>query len=176
MIEFSGVERGRTMWRCKCDCGKEKMVMRWNLQTKATRSCGCLLEEAKHWKKPWKNHSYTPGLKIKVLNQYTQNCRVTGRKWEISDDVFYKLIASPCDYCGTSNSNTARRRGHYFSYNGLDRVDDSKGYTEDNVVPCCRTCNFAKRGLSRDVFVAHLKKAGLHMLQKEEFGGYGLPV
>jgi len=35
-----------------------------------------------------------------------------------------------------------------FWYNGLDRVDSSKHYTLDNVVPCCTVCNRAKSNLT----------------------------
>ena len=35
----------------------------------------------------------------------------------------------------------------YF-YNGIDRVDNSKGYTMDNVVSCCRICNVAKQKMT----------------------------
>ena len=30
-----------TTWNCKCDCGAEINVMRHNLRSGATRSCGC---------------------------------------------------------------------------------------------------------------------------------------
>lgn len=32
-------------WRCKCDCGKETVVISVNLLHGATRSCGCLRKE-----------------------------------------------------------------------------------------------------------------------------------
>ena len=40
-----------------------------------------------------------------------------------------------CNYCGGPLSPT----GH-----GLDKMDPYKGYTLDNVVPCCYTCNMIK--------------------------------
>jgi len=35
----------RTMWRCRCDCGREVSVYKNNLMTGHTRSCGCLRSE-----------------------------------------------------------------------------------------------------------------------------------
>lgn len=32
-------------WRCRCDCGKETIVMGGNLKTGQTQSCGCLQRE-----------------------------------------------------------------------------------------------------------------------------------
>lgn len=35
----------RTMWRCKCDCGKETIVWAYSLTSGRTESCGCLHKE-----------------------------------------------------------------------------------------------------------------------------------
>lgn len=45
------------------------------------------------------------------------------------------LEANSCEYCGGPLPIT----GH-----GLDRVDSNGGYTLDNVVPCCYSCNMTK--------------------------------
>lgn len=36
---------GRSMWFCKCDCGKECIVRGKSLRNRHTRSCGCLAKE-----------------------------------------------------------------------------------------------------------------------------------
>ena len=36
---------GKVMWRCKCDCGKETVVISSRLYTGKTKSCGCLIKE-----------------------------------------------------------------------------------------------------------------------------------
>lgn len=41
-----------------------------------------------------------------------------------------------------------------YTYNGIDRVDNNKGYTITNSVPCCKDCNFAKRDMTHDEFIA----------------------
>lgn len=40
---------GKTRWRCRCDCGNEKVVSGVLLVAGHTRSCGCLLE--KHYRR-----------------------------------------------------------------------------------------------------------------------------
>jgi len=37
-------------------------------------------------------------------------------------------------------------------YNGIDRIDNTKDYTLDNCVPCCKNCNYAKRTLTQHDF------------------------
>ena len=75
---------------------------------------------------------------------------------------FYSLSIRDCHYCGRSSYNSnyankalgdkrsslhAKQTGDYY-YNGLDRLDPSKGHLLNNVVACCRICNFAKSNLS----------------------------
>ena len=45
------------------------------------------------------------------------------------------------------------RNGDY-TYNGIDRVDNEKGYVHGNVEACCGTCNFLKGNLSLAEFHA----------------------
>jgi hypothetical protein len=42
--------------------------------------------------------------------------------------------------------------------NGLDRQDISKGYTIENVLPCCSTCNMMKAFYNKDNFIKQMKK------------------
>lgn len=43
VVEFVGKDKfNNALWRCKCDCGKEKVVSRRNLISGNTSSCGCL--------------------------------------------------------------------------------------------------------------------------------------
>lgn len=44
-VKFSKVERGRTYWECKCDCGNTCFVELSKLTSGHTKSCGCLKNE-----------------------------------------------------------------------------------------------------------------------------------
>lgn len=41
VLEFSGIDKQRSLYRCKCDCGKETIVQAHRLRQKITTSCGC---------------------------------------------------------------------------------------------------------------------------------------
>lgn len=43
--EYVGSENKRSMWLCKCDCGKEKIISSKNILTNNVRSCGCLKDK-----------------------------------------------------------------------------------------------------------------------------------
>ena len=46
VISKSKIKRkGRTLWKCKCKCGRIKCVMGKNLLNGNTKSCGCLQRE-----------------------------------------------------------------------------------------------------------------------------------
>lgn len=53
----------------------------------------------------------------------------------VNYDDFVALAIKPCYYCGVYQSSTC---------NGVDRIDNNKGYISTNVVPCCTMCNMMK--------------------------------
>lgn len=41
---------------------------------------------------------------------------------------------------------------------GLDRIDSKKGYTLENILPCCTRCNIIKHTASIDEFFSHIER------------------
>jgi len=75
------------------------------------------------------------------------------------------MLGQDCRYCGSPPASLVKARGKHqedFWYNGVDRVDNSLGYTSGNCVACCATCNLMKRGMSVTDFVSHAKKITEH--------------
>jgi len=52
-------------------------------------------------------------------------------------------------------------------YNGIDRVDNSRGYESGNVVSCCGVCNMLKHVLSKEEFLARIEKIYKNSIQKD---------
>lgn len=165
-IEFRKTPRGSNvpMVRCRCECGAEKTASLWDIKAGKTKTCGL-------------NHPHYDDRTLPAFNQiYTHSYKGTAIKkgvvFEITKEQFRALCELPCHYCGvlpnefsaTSGwANTSKRgkmkSGKFLSewkYNGLDRIDSDKGYTLDNVVPCCGICNHAKHTLSYYDFTAWL--------------------
>lgn len=65
-----------------------------------------------------------------------ERIRRKGRTWSLSRAAWEQLIAQPCHYCRLSVNSEAG--------SGLDRLDNERGYTAANVVPCCIECNIAR--------------------------------
>jgi catalase (peroxidase I) len=62
----------------------------------------------------------------------------------LTENQFITLASLPCHWCQAPPSNTRYHRNNKsvsFTYNGLDRIDNTKGHDFDNVRPCCWDCN-----------------------------------
>lgn len=69
--------------------------------------------------------------------------------FEISIETFGELVNSPCIYCGYHKEHEAI---------GIDRVDNTRGYIDNNVVPCCADCNQMKGTRSLDDYIARMEQ------------------
>lgn len=65
--------------------------------------------------------------------------------WLIPYDYFKKNILNNCHYCNLKS-------------NGLDRINNNSIYKEDQVLPCCFTCNQMKGKLDKEVFLGHIAR------------------
>lgn len=63
---------------------------------------------------------------------------------------FTELSSQPCVYCGDDGRV------------GIDRVDNSIGYTRENSAPACTLCNFMKKALTAQDFLNHITKIYKH--------------
>jgi len=77
------------------------------------------------------------------LSYYKTRAKKYGIEWGISDDIAIEMFTKNCFYCGISPDKY---------HNGIDRVDNDKGYVINNIVPCCTICNIIKGALDIDVF------------------------
>jgi hypothetical protein len=64
-------------------------------------------------------------------------------------EEFHKLIINPCYYCHHKVDDEV---------NGIDRVDNTHGYTVDNCVPCCERCNLMKLDQTLEEFLARCRR------------------
>jgi len=140
----------KVYWLCKCDCGNTKIISGEHLKNGTTRSCGCL--------KKFPNG--IANMRNAITN-YKHSAKRRNIKWELTEEQFAKITQQNCYYCGAKPSNIARKKennGDYI-YNGIDRLDNTKGYTIDNVVPCCFMCNQAKHNHTLQEFKEWVKRA-----------------
>lgn len=74
---------------------------------------------------------------------YQKRAESKGTVLEFTEEEFNEFTKQPCFYCG-GYSNSKKYEDQFC---GIDRIDSNKGYSKDNCVPCCYTCNVMKMGL-----------------------------
>lgn len=144
---------------CSCDCGGETISRVGNLG-RSVNSCGCLHKEfaKEHMKNVGKlhgGHNKLPDKEViakDIYRRYVKSAKKRGYIFDILYNDFLSVIKLPCNYCGVVAGNDTMG----FVYNGLDRRDNSIGYSLDNVVPCCGVCNRMKHTMSESDFLTHI--------------------
>lgn len=73
--------------------------------------------------------------KYVIWNHYVKGAKKRGIDFKLKKEKFNQLIIQKCFYCDYIKDGEV---------NGIDRIDNNKGYIEENIVSCCEFCNLAK--------------------------------
>ena len=145
----------KRIWKCRCDCGKIVYQNTGALTTGNSKSCGCLHDElsSENGKKSrYKVAKQDSGYKH-IYNSYRLNAISRKLEFEINYHDFLNLLKGNCFYCNNVPSNIYKVSYYSIMYNGIDRIDNNLGYTNDNIVSCCKICNISKNNYSTEVFL-----------------------
>ena len=114
-----------------------------------TKSCGCL------------RRIEAGEANFKRLHRgYKGSAKSKGISFDLSIEEFRSLVKQKCFYCNTEplqQSNRKFSNGIYL-FNGIDRIDNTKGYTKANTKPCCFICNRAKGNLPYKDFLLWIQR------------------
>jgi hypothetical protein len=143
---FTGY-KGPVWWACVCDCGRTIIASQYRLgKNLPSTSCGCSRQK-------YKNQAARL-----VLRGYVSSAKRRGLDFSLTDEDFYRIAQENCHYCGLPPEKRYAgyipKKATPFIYNGVDRKNNDIGYTLENCVPCCSTCNFAKSKSSSEEFLA----------------------
>lgn len=147
-------------WKCQCDCGTIVVKTGRALLHDKTKSCGCLQREAgsRNGRKKLKPETFIK----RFYTVYKDSAIRRSIPWALTLSGFSQLVNRPCYLCGTEPEPKALCRSKYYDkevlLNGIDRIDNNKGYTSENCRPCCTRCNKMKLDLSYTEFILHIKK------------------
>lgn len=100
-----------------------------------------------------------------LFDSYARKGIERGYSFELKEDEFRKLTKENCHYCGKEPSNIWKKKLYngFYIYNGIDRKDNSKGYTIDNCVACCGMCNISKHHHGYEEYKEWIKRSYLHL-------------
>ncbi len=145
---------GKQYYLCQCECGKQRSYPAHNLKrVKMCNKCRSKLN-------PPNKKAYGYASMIKKLDSYKYTSHRRNIEWNLTDEQAINLMKGECGYCGrkpySMYLNTTRSNGYFLS-NGIDRIDNIKGYTVDNCCSCCSQCNTAKLNMSENEFLNLIK-------------------
>ena len=87
-----------------------------------------------------------------LYSRYKYRARKKDLHFKLTQDQFHKLTAGNCYLCGAEPYQIYRSaksaKAETYTYNGLDRIDNSLGYVWGNVKSCCGECNRIKSSAS----------------------------
>jgi hypothetical protein len=150
---------------CKCICGVEKLIQGTNLITGHSSSCSSCSRMKYEITSDDGTTVFTPAQK-ELYSSYKKGAENRGLHFELSAHYFKIITSKPCIYCGVPPMQSKKANKHKYTYNGIDRVDNSIGYTVSNCVPCCGTCNYAKRAMPYSEWMAYIKRLTQHQNRK----------
>jgi len=137
------------LWKVKCRfCDSEYEYQTSALTRDGFKGCSCNKEDPKL------------SSKKSVYCQYKKNAEQKNLKFNLSLEEFINICNSSCYYCGVEDSNEKDQHDLFSSwkYNGIDRVDNSKGYIKDNCVAACFKCNKMKSNYTQKEFLKHVER------------------
>src|SRR5262249_12475223 len=138
-------------YHCQCECGKTTSVRATNLTDGNTSSCGC-----GRGRRTYRSSAYSATGYIIIA--YKRRSLQRGFEWALTREQVCALIAATCHYCGTPPATVKPTRQGPFLWNGIDRLHNDQGYTPENSVTCCRTCNVAKNTMSIEAFAQWVER------------------
>lgn len=131
VISFGGRNStGNYLWKCKCDCGKETVVLRNNLTRKHTTSCGCVRDEMHRKGLFHKTHGQRKTRIYRIWRDMIQRCtnpntnnypNYGGRGITVCDE--WRVFEPFYEW--------AMRSG-YDNTLSIDRIDNDGKYCPDN--------------------------------------------
>lgn len=119
------------LWKCLCDCGKEKIITQSDLKLNKTRSCGCLLKEMNHKRlvkhshaiKNKKTRTYNIWINILTRCNNTKNRdykNYGGRGIKVCDRwLKFESFLEDMGECPSTKYS-------------IDRINNDKGYYKEN--------------------------------------------
>ena len=165
-------------YNCEClECNREFVVDGRNVRNGLSKRCAECGIKLGHQKQTGVKKSKKSAKEIAehyLYNTKAKDARKRKFEWNITKEQFVKIIYLNCTYCGSEPNTTvnptknhaleaSRAAECFITYNGIDRLDSTKGYVEGNVAPCCSICNKAKLDMSVKNFIAWVSKVAAHM-------------
>lgn len=156
---------------CRCACGTVKSRPLQEVVKGNVKSCGCLSGQAvaklkldsqpamsaAPRRRPATQAPAQPKVNVRPLmklryDDFTKKSRSRGMVNTLTFDQWMELVTAPCWYTGRPPERRQTSRGE-ITCHGLDRLDNTKGYTLDNVITSCSEVNVIRGNIKQATFL-----------------------
>lgn len=173
---FSFYKYRHKNWLCRCDCGGEKVIIHGNLISGKSTSCGCVQKQKMQ---EFNKNKFRAPVGTSTFHNlflcYKKRAMKINKEFSLTKDEFKIITKQNCFYCCEVPKNVHKISSYdevwqdlnKYVYNGIDRVDSSKGYVLYNCVPCCKRCNQIKNNMKQDEFFKHVETIYLQWKLKQ---------
>ena len=105
-----------------------------------------------------------------LYRQYRKSAKSRKLPFELTPERFRELTKADCYICGAPPAGSYRhdKSPAYrtpYTYQGIDRCENDRGYVDDNVIPCCKVCNRAKSNLTLEAYLLHIHQQFNHVIK-----------
>ena len=83
------------------------------------------------------------------FRSYIKEAKRRNIDFQLSKEDFMNIVKKNCYYCCDMNEEK--------KFNGIDRIDSSKGYLLENCISCCTLCNYYKNKHSISLFMKRVE-------------------
>jgi 5-methylcytosine-specific restriction endonuclease McrA len=160
--------RPGALWEFQCVCGDvvRKTARDVRKQARDGHIPNCGKTECNNGRKHNSRYADGEAARNELIRSYQKGAKKRGHEFALTVEQMEKLFRGNCYYCGRlpEQIKKTHHRTHSSSYiyNGIDRVDNSRGYVPENVVSCCDKCNKAKLQMSHDDFLDLIFRIAQH--------------
>lgn len=152
-------------WYCSCKCGGYAIASTANLRRGSVKTCGCSNKRAISLMKTKNSRPAGRSSERQLYSTYRSAADRRGYEFLLTEEEFVTIARGNCVYCDAppvvrrfKRRNGTQELNGPAVLNGIDRVDNSKGYILSNCAPCCKACNLSKGTRTVEEYIAHCRR------------------
>lgn len=151
-------------FKVKCDCGTERIVDAWHLDSGTSTNCGCLYYQRGSANPNWRGIGEIPGRYIYRIEDSAKKREI---EYNLTPELLWQQWQAQRGLCALTGAKLyfGTATSEMNSNASIDRIDSTKGYVSGNIQWTTKESNLAKQGMTLDEFTI-LCQEGLSMLEK----------
>lgn len=148
-------KNGTNIWLCQCQCGQKVEIPTVRLKNGRNKSCGC-------YKKRKKNHLWTGYCDVSgsLVSEIRNRARRKQLEFDLTAQFLWEMLQTQNSKCAISGIDISLDKNA-----SVDRIDSSKGYTQNNVWWVHKDVNKMKMDLPLDYFLKMCSTIAQHKEQ-----------